>query len=48
MTDISKRKDDHIQLALAGDSSVQLGSRFDRLTFEHSGLPRTGSRRYRY
>jgi isopentenyl-diphosphate delta-isomerase len=39
MTNISKRKDDHIQLALEARHQSQLGSRFDRLTFEHSGLP---------
>jgi isopentenyl-diphosphate delta-isomerase len=39
MTNISNRKDDHIQLALETRHQSQSGSYFDRLTFEHSGLP---------
>ncbi|MDB4077495.1 type 2 isopentenyl-diphosphate Delta-isomerase [Porticoccaceae bacterium] len=39
MTNISNRKDDHIQLALEARHQSQSGSHFDRLTFEHSGLP---------
>ena len=39
MANISNRKDDHIQLALETRHQSQFGSHFDRLTFEHSGLP---------
>ena len=39
MTNISNRKDDHIQLALKVRHQSQSDSHFDRLTFEHSGLP---------
>ena len=45
MTNISNRKDDHIKLALKVRHQSQSDSHFDRLTFEHSGLPETDSNR---
>ncbi len=39
MSDISNRKDDHIQLALQESHQGQTQGGFDRLSFEHSALP---------
>ena len=39
MSDISSRKDDHIQLALQPRHQASSGSGFDRLEFEHNALP---------
>lgn len=39
MSDISDRKDDHIQLALTSDHQSLPGGSFDRVSFEHRGLP---------
>ena len=39
MTDISKRKKDHIELALKPDHQTQADSSFDSIRFEHNALP---------
>ncbi len=39
MTNISNRKDDHIQLALHKNHQAQAGCGLERLTFEHIALP---------
>lgn len=39
MSDISSRKDDHIQLALQSRHQAVAGSGFDRMEFEHNALP---------
>ena len=39
MTNISNRKDDHIELALSPDHQYSPLSRFDEVCFEHNPLP---------
>jgi isopentenyl-diphosphate delta-isomerase len=39
MSDISNRKDDHIQLALQTSHQATTNGGFDRMSFEHSALP---------
>ena len=39
MSDIQKRKVDHIQLALKSEHQGQASSAFDSVRFEHNALP---------